>query len=252
MLKSSTAILSILLGLMSDNLAAETLTIAALRDFEPYSWHDGSHAQGTDIEMIREASERAGFDVKFEFVPWKRVLLLVKLGKVNGGFPSFQRPDREEYAHYTSVPLHVSRQNVFTVKDSAFTYENITSLFGRNVTIMRGYSIGNKFDHASQNGKITVRQLDSLDIALKHLVGGRYDIFINNDLPTLYRATQIGLRNQISLKSPPINPGEGAFLIFSKASLGHRGKTLTQKFDDALKSMRADGTIQSIIASYVR
>lgn len=252
MFKFIFAFLTVLFVLPLNGSATEKLTIVSLEKFAPYSFRDGEQDRGIDVEIVIEAAKRAGFEVEFIFAPWKRVLSLVEFGKVDAGTPAFRRPEREAYASFTSVPLHVSRFNVFTDKKTSFKYTSIESLFGLKVAKIRGYSITKPFDEAGKNGKISVKQLDSIESALQMLVRNRVDVFVNNELSTLYRAKILGLGNRIAMNDTPVNAGEGAYLFFSKAKLGARSKDLARNFDLALQSMLDDGSVQAIIDSYVR
>lgn len=252
MFKFAIVFLGVLFFQPQESKAAEKLTIAALINFEPYSFYDGDKVRGIDVDIIREASKRVGVEVEFKMAPWKRVLSLVRLGKVDGGTPALRRPEREEYAYYTNVPLRVSQHTAFTAKKNPFVYNNLDSISGLKVVILRGYAIDKKFDDASKNDKFKLLETNSIDRALQQLTHGVADVFVNNDLPTLYVAKQMGYSNLISMQATPISAGEGTFLIFSKAKMGARGKDLVRQFDDALKSMADDGTSQKIISSYVR
>lgn len=252
MIKFTIAFVGFLFALPIDSGVAETLTFAAQEKLAPYSWDDHGKARGINIEITQEAAKRAGFAVEFITSPFKRVLYGVKWGDVDGGLGVFRTAEREEYSDYTSIPLITVRVHAFTVKESSFRYKNVESLYGYNVGKIRGFSMGKSLETAKKNAKFEVTELNTVDSAIKMLARQRIDIIVNDYVTILYRAKQLSLSEAIQMQPIPVLPGEGVYLIFSKAKLGTRSKEITDKFNLALQSMDDDGTMQAIINRHLK
>ncbi len=238
--------------LSSAAVRAENLTIAVNTNNAPFSWLDGKIARGIDVDIVREVAERAGHVVQFVVLPWKRVLNSVETGAVDGGTPAFYRTEREIFARYMKVPFRFAQFSAFVGKESNLTYESPASLKGLTVGKLLGYAVGPKFDEVVKKKDLDIVEVMGVEQALHMLRLGRIDVFINNSVVTKYRAKQLNINEQFSMLTPPVNPGEGVFLIFSKAKFGSKETRFFDKFDEALQSAIDDGTIEAIFNHYTQ
>jgi len=86
----------------------------------------------------------------------------------------------------------------------------------------------------------------SLDITLKKLAAGRFDAFIDVSQVIRYKIRELGLKKQIT-ELPNIIDSSTFNLCIGKKSpyLG-----ILQKFDETLRKMKKDGTLQEIYDKY--
>ena len=61
---------------------AEKTLKAATLIYPPYEYpDDNNQSKGIAVELIQEASKRAGYKVEFDFFPWKRAVTMVESGQ---------------------------------------------------------------------------------------------------------------------------------------------------------------------------
>lgn len=110
-------VLAAILGTQSAAALEKKVTLATL-EWEPYvgsEMRDG----GYTAEIVKAAFERAGYDVTVEFHPWSRDLDLAREGKVDGVFPAYHDPAREEYLlfsdSFAESPLGLYKMKTYTL-----------------------------------------------------------------------------------------------------------------------------------------
>ena len=229
---------------------AAALEVLGDENFPPYSFVEGDIVKGIDVEQVREAANRAGLEVSIRLVPFKRMLALIEAGKAPLGFAAFITTGRQAYAHYTTVPLHRSSMSVFARREDGLEYGGLEDLVGKTVLINVGFSISDAFDSHVAANRINVREVRDTRTGIRSLARGKANYYAGNRITTLYRLKLENLLGEIQPLTPPLTEGRGAFLIVSKRA--DRALELQSAFDQALKAMAADGTIEAIMARYTQ
>jgi len=228
--------------------AAEGLSVVVSDNNPPFSWSEQKIVRGIDVDIVREASKRAGYLVDIGVAPWKRMISMVKSGFADGGTSALYRKSREKFAVYTKVPLRQIQFGAFVRKSSNFSYQSPSSFAGMDVGKIRGYAIGEAFDQAKEAGVFKITEVDSAAQGLKMLVNKRIDVFVSNETVTQYWVKKKGYGGDVKMLHPPVNQGEYVFWIFSRAKYKAE---MGAKINDALQSMTDDGTLSSIVQYYM-
>lgn len=202
---------------------------------------------GYNLDVVREAAKRAGISVKIELMPWKRVLFSLENGSVGAGLPLFVTDERKEFALYTSTPLHIAYMGAYTLRDNAFEYEGLHSLFNKRVGMNLGFSISQEFDAASKAGKFITYGVGTTEQLFRMLKLDRIDVAVTKHTLRNLLVSKTGLK---TVEIGAVNEGEPAYLVFSKqADIPNKQRVLAQ-FNTALAEMERDGTIKRMIKAY--
>ena len=227
--------------------AAETLVVAT-DGFRPVAWQEMGRPTGALCEVLVEAGRRAGLSIEFRFLPWARGLQEAREGRVDAVFPVFRTPEREDYLLFPEEDLVAERMAWFARADSAgIVGGDLKALAGRRIGIVNQSSYGPRLDAALRDNTLPDPQaIGDTTAAVRVLVAGRIDLLPGFDQGIWAEARGLGLADRIRELTPPVEEVP-AFLAFSRAR-ARSGES--RAVDAALKSMKADGTYQAILARY--
>jgi polar amino acid transport system substrate-binding protein len=231
-------------------VASVDLRIAVLGNNAPFSWIEGNIERGIDVDIVREAGKRAGYNILFVMNPWKRMIGALKTGQIDGALPLFYRTEREEFAVFTTVPIRLAQFNMFVPAQESEDrrFPGFHAYRGKIVGKVRGLGVSADFARSAQENEIRLKDVASADQGVQMLVRKRFHGFVNDTLTTQYVIVQMGVGDKIKMLTPGVNKGEGVFVVLSRARFNEdQANVITQKFNKALQRMTEDGTITSII-----
>lgn len=209
----------------------------------PFMYAADSKAVGIYPAIIAEAFARMGQPVVMEAVPWKRALISIddRHTGVGGIYKTEERLHKYDY----SDPLFEETLLVVVRAGSSLKYEGIESLRGMVLGISRGWTYGDEFEAARKAGVFKVEEADGDGQNLEKLRAQRIDVILCVREAAFSAMAGSGTRDEFSVQEKffSVNP---AFLAFSKQS--SMDKTL-EAFNEALRTMREDGTWDTIVTS---
>lgn len=71
----------------------------------PYVYDEQGAMHGLDYETTVIVFQRLGVEVQWQFLPWKRCLVMLEQGNADDALDIFQSPDRDALLLYPSKPL---------------------------------------------------------------------------------------------------------------------------------------------------
>jgi polar amino acid transport system substrate-binding protein len=226
-----------------------TLALGTVDNFPPFAYMRDGTLTGIDIDVVNEAARRMEMAVTIKTYPWARVMANVKTGFLDGGFAAFKTVEREQFCLYTDI-LHFEEFYLFARKGHEFPYSDVRDLYGKTIGIDRGVFVSEEFEEAVNEGKITVQEVDDMTMRnITFLSIGRIDAAIGELGVMLYYAKSLGLEDTI-VPLQPLGPKTGAYLVLSKASSLKNISDVQQKFQAALRDIKADGTYQYIFEQH--
>jgi len=232
--------------------AEQTLHFVTDDEFPPYSWLVGGKAVGIDVDMVRELCSRIEEKCTIEPRPWKRALVEVEQGTVDGLFSAFVTPEREQFSYVTKYPIHYSTHYIFVKKGNEFQFQTISDLYGKRIGKYLGFFISNEFDKAVSEGRITIYEVGTAKTNIARLMLDRVDGVIANYHETLFSLRDSDARQIITYLPYPILKSRGAYLMISKKSTNIADKPqLVHRINNALESMYNDGVAEEINKKYV-
>ena len=233
----------------SQVMADRTLYFVGDEDNEPESYINAAgEFTGSAVDIIKELAKRLNLKVDIQLTPWVRVLSMIETGKADGGFPLFWTPERDKYALYTEIPVHISVMTAYTKPSRTFEYDDISSLYNKRVGINRGYSISKEFDRAAQEGRITLIEVETVSQLVKMLLDDRIDSIAAtpSSIRFYLKETNIVLSEVGQVRARP------AYLTLSKiADIKNRDQLLSS-INKTLALMKKDGSIDKIRNQHLR
>ncbi len=216
--------------------------IFACNDFPPQKIEDPIDGlPGYDVEILIFALTRMGYDNKIEYHAWKRAKRKAENGTVDGLCSCSYRPEREEHFLFTDAIGYASTGIYTKAGYAGPAINSLRDLKGQLVGVIAGYNLETEL----QVQDIEMSSVNKERNAIKMIEADRFDYFYS------YRSTTdfiLSRQNkQGSLTYHPIDTSPYYICISRKSK--NADQLLTQ-FNTALKEMRSDHTIKSIMAKY--
>ena len=251
----SPLLLVVLLSITSTISVAQpkTLEVLGMKNYPPFSFEKDGKMVGIDNEVMYEIGQRTGIEIHISYIPWKRLLADLKYGGTDAAFALFYTDERNQFALYADVePIHDGAFYLYVRKGEAFNYEKVEDLYDRKIGLQLAFSVSDAFDSAVKNKKIDILSAFSNVNNIELLLAKRIDAFIGHELVTGYNLLNMGVLNQITRLPLPISEKK-AFIVLSRKSPNFEDKNLLlNKINQALVDMKADGTHQKIVDSYLK
>ncbi|MBN1967867.1 MAG: transporter substrate-binding domain-containing protein [Candidatus Delongbacteria bacterium] len=243
--------------LMMTNITFSMVLNLATLESPPQEFTDSEgNPNGFNIEVIREAAKRAGFDIKVVFHPWKRALQNAFDGEVDGIIDAGYNEERALHLLYPSENIYTEEIFLFKRKGTDLILkDNLSNSPEISVGVGRGFYYGGIVqDILDRKGFKNIEEVNSYEQNIKKLIAGRFDALVANELNAVYEAKKLGVSNQIEKclnekdNQPYLLSSSKTYLAFSKKTVKQE---LVDKFDQALKEIKKDGTYDKIKKKYM-
>lgn len=197
-------------------------------------------SQGSVARLVRDIFEEAGYQVQFHFLPWKRAYREAAAGRHDATAIWMYAADREQDFIY-SAPVMNERFVLFYRKDNPIQWQRMADLSELQLGGSIGYSYGENFDNAAENGMLNVEWVASTELNFRRLLYGRIDAFpeeINVGYYILRREMSQEEARRITHHHEPISENE-SFLLFPADQ--PESEKLRKTFNRGLEKFRKDG-----------
>lgn len=205
----------------------------------PYAQRDGSGFDGISIDLLTEASRRAGLTAAFEELPWNRCLEMVRQGEIDAVVDAM---DREEFLQGPSS-YSVYSNTIWVRDDSDVTALSFDALASRTVGLVHGYQypedLLRELTDAGMNNEYSVDDAANM----RMLAAGRVDAIVADLVSTLSFARDHGLAIR------PLVPDHSADRLYP--SFNPDRTDLQKAVDAALAEMIDDGTVDQVYRDYL-
>jgi len=237
----------------SSALCAECNLSLGWEPWEPYQYKERETLTGLDVELVSAIFERTGCTLTFVEAPWARLLTLVEHGKVALAMGASHNQEREAYAYF-SQPYRSESMRLFMRKGEAvnFPFQTLAE-FAKTpfkLGIIRGYYYGEVFKELmnSADFKKQVLEADDEEENYTKLLKKRIDGFVSDPFVTAAGLRNAGISDQVEMHAVVIHEND-IYVIFSKNATTQEQ---VAQFNQALETMKADGTYQKIIDKYLQ
>ena len=230
-------------GLWTKSFAEDTHLVISTGEFSPLTDSQSKHS-GFVNRIIREAFKRQGYSVEFRYWPWKRALEVARAGKVDASSFWYVSADKKNDFIY-SKPISGHREVFFYLKKSKIPdWNKLEDFKGLRIGATQGFTYTEEFWQLYKDGVLEVQEATSDTLNFKKLLRGRIHLF-----PAAESVGWLELRRQTenpeklvaTLKKPLAN--QLGHLLFPKVN--EKSKALAKAFNNGLKSMKKDGTIDN-------
>ncbi len=201
--------------------------------------------QGVLTEVIREAFKRVGYEVKVEFYPFARGLMMAKEGYSDGMFPPWKTEEREKWFVFSNPIPPPNIIGFFKRKDKKITFKTYQDL--------RPYRIGSVFGYAYPKGFLEsdLRNMEAYtdEMLIKKLVNGRVDLAVIEKMQAKYLLMKSYPKqiDNFEFMEPPMAILQ-QHVVISKKSKNAQKKL--NDFNRGLKLIKDDGTFEKIFKKH--
>ncbi|MDR0279164.1 MAG: transporter substrate-binding domain-containing protein [Paucimonas sp.] len=161
----------------------------------PYVYEENGEPKGIDYEITAEIFKRLGVDVRWEFMPWKRCMLMLEQGLADGVIDIFQNELRSTQLYYPNEPLSVVEFVLFQANDRPHDIKSLDDLKDLTVGTSAGYDYGAEFMQATAFRR---EAAPTQEANFGKLQRGRIDLLITDRRVGRYMLAQTGLQDRIS------------------------------------------------------
>jgi len=232
------------LSVFADDSSDSTAILYAT-DFPPYEIKNSpiGGLRGFDVEVIEAAFAREGQSVEFKFLPWKRIVRLIKSGQGAGMLSCAYNKEREEYVLFSNPISYTTR--TFAVREDHTGVEilGFADAASLEVVVVSGYSSEKELITSDVPHKAVIND----KVALNLLLFRNMDAFFTSKESVMWLAKKMGHSDKLRFFDLPQSKRD-YHLCFSRKWPGV--KSLANKFNSGLAQIKADGTLEAIHAKY--
>lgn len=241
-------VFSMIALLMSVQPAVARTLVVAINHAPPYRIVEmtpsGPVYSGIYVDVARIAAARAGIELEFEVVPFRRALYMLEHGDADLMLGPNRTDERQKYMYYFGAALPEEPKIIYTgVLDA--DVKKIEDLAGRSIGILRGANYGRHVGDISD-----VRKVEAADYLtlFRMLDEHRISAMIVPELLAIELLKQEGpMRIR---RASLVLQGSPSFIAVSRQSPYFISGDFTE-FERRLVEMRHDGTFAEIYARYV-
>lgn len=219
--------------------AAEASIKVVAAEFPPLTTNAGGRPGGVVLEVVAQASKRAGLALEFDFLPWQRAQVEAQTRSDVMIIPFTRTPGREALYQWIA-PVLEFRTVLVTLNQPPSTIEEARK---RVVGYVRGTSFKDEVERA---GFPYVEETDDDVTNARKLKRGRIGAWITTDLMARGVYRQAGFDPAELKYGPPLGPVKVSWVAASHEF----PKDIAKRIADAIDLMRADGSYQEIVKRY--
>lgn len=198
-------------------------------------------------QLVTEAFALVGYEVEYDYFPWKRSYAFALSGEYDGTFPWYPSDERQETFLMTNEPLIEEQEVFFHRSDLDFEWQEFGDLKPYRIGGTIGYSHVNLLREAG----IEVRTAATDRLNLRMLQAGRIDLFPisylvgNNLIHKLFSPEEAA---SITSHPKPLTNGK-MYMLMSRHT--EDGTTLSRQFDEGLRQLKASGRYDQLMDQYM-
>lgn len=203
--------------------SAQTLKPLTVVDFvhPPLAYLEAAtnEPRGAEIDFYSALLEDIGYQPEFVFVPFPRVIEMIKSGDADMGPVLVRSAERDEFAHFSAEPvLTLTPVLVVRVENPLKRLNSPADLAGMKIGASLGVTVPSFFANAGLPAFDLATGDNLTEKNLRKLKGKRFDAFIDvNPLNVMMAAKALGVDKDIRLIDIP-GGSTHYFVILSKKS----------------------------------
>lgn len=214
-------------------------------DYPPFNYSDeNGQPTGIDVDLAKEAFGRMGYQAVFKQINWEEKQDLLEDGEIDCIWGSFSIDGREKEYKWAG-PYMVSRQ-VVAVNEESDIY-TLQDLEGKRIAVQSTTKPEEIFQNHEDERLPALKEIFSMqnrELIYPFLSKGYADAVAAHETAILQYMKDYGLKYRI-LEEPLLTVGLG--VAFHKDD----ENGIAEELSDTFEKMRADGTTEKVIGSYL-
>ncbi len=233
-----------LIACLSFGALGEKLRIVT-EPWAPYAMVDKDQASGLDYDTTAIVFRRLGIEVQWQFLPWKRCLMMLEQGDADGALDIFKVSERDDLLLYPNEPLSEVNYVLFQANARPHPFHSLEDLEGLTVGVSPGYLYSPEFD----NSDLFIREpAPSHEANFGKLVRGRIDLLVTDRAVGQQMLDQLKLRDQVS-QLPAVLSKRAQYLALRRNA---GMDLLVQRFSAELKRFKTEPAYAQLVARYTK
>ena len=222
---------------------AKVLTMATNAYFKPYEYYEGEKIVGIDAEIAEAIAAKLGAELKIEDMQFDSILTAVQTGSVDFGMAGMTVTEaRLESVNFTSS-YATGVQSIIVKEGSPIT--TVDDLYADGASYKVGVQLGTTGDIYSTDdfGAENVSQFANGNEAVMALNGGAVDCVIIDNQPA---KALVAANEGLVILETSYADEEYAICVAKE------NEQLLADLNAAIEELIADGTVDAIIAKYIK
>ena len=245
MKKIAALVLALMISLTAVSALADTLVMCTNASFPPYEYVEGDEVVGIDADIAAAICEKLGYDLEIQDMEFDSLIAAVQSGKADFAMAGMTVTEERQQMVNFSDSYATGIQSVIVKEDSPIA--SVDDLFAEGANNKVGVQLSTTGDiyttgDIEDAGLGTVERFPNGNEAVMALLNGKIDcVVIDNEPAKAYVAANSGLKVL-----------DSSYAVEDYAAAFSKDNTeLLEKFNAALAELKADSTIDAIIASYI-
>ncbi|GLX80355.1 amino acid ABC transporter substrate-binding protein [Thalassotalea insulae] len=214
----------------------------------PYQYHNNKQQLvGLDFDIFNAIVKQADLKVTYTELPWKRHLQYIKSGKMDVAMGASFTEERQQYAYFTqayrteSVRLFVKKGNAQNIQLTSLAQLSTSNYM---IGVEGGYYYGMDYQELIKTAAFQSHITEVIDLEqnVDLLMKGFIDGFLVDPITLTAFAEKYKLQDEFEAHSLAIYQDD-IFIMLSKQSLD---QAMLEKFNNAISTLKANGTIDKI------
>ena len=220
--------------------AGGVLVMATNAEFPPYEYHDGGEIVGIDAEIAKAIADELGMELEIEDIAFDSIIPEITSGKADMGLAGMTvTEDRKQSVDFTDTYAKAS-QKIIVKEDSAIASPD--DLTGVIVGVQQG-TTGDIYVSDLEPDGTTVERYNKGFEAVQALSQGKIDAVVIDGEPA---KTFVAQTEGLKILEESFTDEEYAIAV-------KKGNTeLLEKINGALKTLKDNGTLDEIVAKYIK
>ena len=220
--------------------AGGVLVMATNAEFPPYEYHDGGKIVGIDAEIAKAIADELGMELEIEDIAFDSIIPEITSGKADMGLAGMTvTEDRKQSVDFTDTYAKAS-QKIIVKEDSAIASPD--DLTGVIVGVQQG-TTGDIYVSDLEADGTTVERYNKGFEAVQALSQGKIDAVVIDGEPA---KTFVAQTEGLKILEESFTDEEYAIAV-------KKGNTeLLEKINGALKTLKDNGTLDEIVAKYIK
>ena len=220
--------------------AGGVLVMATNAEFRRYEYHDGGEIVGIDAEIAKAIADELGMELEIEDIAFDSIIPEITSGKADMGLAGMTvTEDRKQSVDFTDTYAKAS-QKIIVKEDSAIASPD--DLTGVIVGVQQG-TTGDIYVSDLEADGTTVERYNKGFEAVQALSQGKIDAVVIDGEPA---KTFVAQTEGLKILEESFTDEEYAIAV-------KKGNTeLLEKINGALKTLKDNGTLDEIVAKYIK
>lgn len=235
--------------------AQEVMKITLAEDpWPPYIEGEVDHpvSGGTLVNLYKEVFKQIkDVEVSYQLMPWKRALIDVEQGKIDGIMALFKTPERLAFLEFTA-PVFTGRTMLWYSAEKfpkGLKWNTLEDLVPYHIIMLRGSAMGKPLLEAQKTGiPLTITNTNNHKQQFEIISLGRGDITVLTEIVGYHFLGKNKLKGTIVPMEKPLSDDDVYYMAFSKKSPARK---LIPQINEILERMQKTGQLDRILRGEV-